>query len=190
MRAPVRGRWPWIVMGTSVVVVCAAAIVVSHLAAARSAASLNQLQQQVQLLQAQTQPMNMGSSAQEETAAQQIVSTSVNYDIILDAFARDLPPGTTVDAMQQTGSSLTISGRSGSVASVAAFEAALAREPFTASASFSAAALESGGGSSVPAGAQPAVQNVGHAIVAQGGGSSERYAYTLTLALKSGGAAP
>ncbi|WP_206880535.1 PilN domain-containing protein [Alicyclobacillus mali (ex Roth et al. 2021)] len=183
MRTPVRGRWPWIVIGSGVAVVCIAAIVVSHLAVARSAASLNQLQQQVQLLQAQTQSISTNQSAEEETAAQQIVQSSVRYDAILNALARDLAPSTTVDSIQENGTTLTLAGRSQSVANVAAFEAALAREPFAANASFTAAALQSSG-SNVPGVGQAAL---GHAIVAGSGGAGYRYDYTLTVVLKNGG---
>lgn len=186
MRTPVRGRWPWIVIGSGVAVVCIAAIVVSHLAVARSAASLNQLQQQVQLLQAQTQSISTSQSAQEETAAQQIVQSSVHYDMILKGLAHDLAPSTTVDSIQQVGATLTLAGRTNSVASLAAFEAAVAREPFTLSASFTAAALQ-GSGSNVPSASQMAL---GHAIVAGASGSSYRYDYTLTVVLKSGGGGP
>ena len=186
MRTPVRGRWPWIVIGGGVSLVCVAAMVVAHLAAARSAASLNQLQQQVQLLQAQTQSISTNQSAQEETAAQQIVQSRVHYDVILKGLAHDLAPSTTVDSIQQIGSTLTLAGRTNSVASVAAFEAAVSREPFTSSASFTAAALQSSG-SNVPGAGQMAL---GHAIVAGSGGTSYRYDYTLTVVLKSGGGGP
>ncbi|WP_367306308.1 fimbrial protein [Alicyclobacillus acidocaldarius] len=186
MRTPVRGRWPWIVIGSGVAIVCIAAIVVSHLAVARSVASLNQLQQQVQLLQAQTQSISTSQSAQEETAARQIVQSSVRYDVILKDLAHDLSPSTTVDSMQQVGATLTLAGRTNSVASLAAFEAAVSREPFALSASFTAAALQ-GSGSNVPGSSQMAL---GHAIVAGASGSNYRYDYTLTVVLKSGGGAP
>ncbi|WP_304458213.1 PilN domain-containing protein [Alicyclobacillus sendaiensis] len=186
MRTPVRGRWPWIVMGGGIVVVCAAAVVVAHLAVARSASSLNQLQQQVQLLQAQTQSISTSQSAQEAVAAQQVAQSATHYDVILRALAKDVSESSTVDSIQQTESTLTLVGRTNSVASVADFEADLLREPFVSSASFTAAALQTSG-TAVPGLGQA---SLGHAIVTGSGGANYRYDYTLTVVLKSGGGAP
>lgn len=186
MRTPVRGSWPWIVMGGGVAVICVAAIVAAHLAAARSASSLHQLQQQVQLLEAQTQSVSTNQSAQEETAAQQVAQSATHYDVILRALEHDVSEMTTVDSIQQTGSTLTVAGRTNSVASVADFEADLLREPFVQSASFTAAALQTSGTPMPGAGQAP----LGHAIVEGSGGANYRYDYTLSVVLKSGGGAP
>ena len=186
MRMPVRGRWPWMVMGAAVVIVCASAIVVAHLAVARSSASLQALQQQVQALQSQTESVSASASSQAEQQAQQIAATSPRYDVILRDLVRDLAPDTTIDSIQQTAGAVTIAGRSASVADVAAFEAAVQKESFVTSATLSAASLQDGQAQASTTGQAP----IGYAIAKGPGGSSYRYVYTLTVVLRTGGGTP